>query len=213
MQKNANPIDSIFLTVTFAPTYLNNKKTFDFVTQFYKTISNLYNRLNKVSDDFKIYPEMTKVGVLHYHCIFTPIHAKADLYMKLALFPRMRREGFISAESIRDMSQTYEYCKKDWLIAKDVLKIESNEVGITKKYNIRAWCHRYRNNLKAKEQNKNNRFWQQQPVKEDTYKELIKDRTEKNLFEEIIEEEDVILMPKSKNVDYGEISTTLSFDL
>lgn len=113
-------MDSIMLTLTYneASTPCGPLRR-----QFDKTVRLVRRQINRVSDDFLIYPEYTRQGIIHYHIIFSCIHADAQLYYYTNLMDCFRKKGYIYSKVINNMAGAVEYCSKIKIEMENVLSI------------------------------------------------------------------------------------------
>jgi len=105
-----------FITITFDKAY----EKYTPQRQFQTTLPAIYRRLNKCSNRFEIYPELTLKGRIHYHIILL-----IEDYIKYhkSFLPYINKLGFIDVKIVRDYQNLLEYCVKDVTNMKNILNI------------------------------------------------------------------------------------------
>lgn len=91
----------------------------DPVWQFKTTKEDLSSLLNSCATDWKMYPELTTDGNLHYHGILA-IRDKVKWYKKV--LPTFKRNGFVKLKKVFDLDEWIAYCRKDLKLMKKILE-------------------------------------------------------------------------------------------
>lgn len=108
--------DYKFLTVTF------REKRNKIWLQWATTWPKIQIRLNRCSDNYKFWPELTENNDLHYHGIIYKITDKK--YYRTGLLTYLKSKGFIKVVKIINHDKCLAYCSKDEKLMKDILEVD-----------------------------------------------------------------------------------------
>lgn len=97
---------SYFLTLTFRRTFHST----DYKVLFYKTISGLLKQLNVCSPKYKLVPELTMNGVLHYHIL---LNISDYIKFKILINYWNKTYGYVDKQPLKHMFESFLYIRKD----------------------------------------------------------------------------------------------------
>lgn len=108
--------DFYFLTVTLNTTW----ERWPLLEMFRQSSTDLHKYLRTFMEQYEMYPELTKRGVVHYHLI-GKFKDRIKYFKKLNKM--VHQFGFIDCQPVKDFAKCYEYISKDKTIMEEMFEL------------------------------------------------------------------------------------------